>query len=35
VIGWALDRSLDDQLTLSALRMALARRTPLAAPVHH
>jgi hypothetical protein len=35
VIGWVLDRSLDDQLTLSALRMALARRTPLAALVHH
>jgi putative transposase len=35
VIGWALDRSLDDQLTLSALRMALARRTPLAGLVHH
>jgi putative transposase len=35
VIGWALDRSLDDQLTLSALRMALARRTPLATLVHH
>jgi putative transposase len=35
VIGWALDRSLDDQLTLSALRMALAARTPLAGLVHH
>ena len=35
VIGWALDRSLDDQLTLSALRMALASRTPLAGLVHH
>ena len=29
VIGWSLDRSLDEQLTLSALRMALERRTPL------
>jgi putative transposase len=35
VIGWALNRSLDDQLTLSALRMALARRTPRATLVHH
>ena len=35
VIGWALDRSLDDQLTVSALRMALARRTPLPGLVHH
>lgn len=35
VIGWALDRSLDEQLTLSALRMALARRTPLPGLVHH
>jgi putative transposase len=35
VIGWVLDRSLDDQLTLTALRMALARRAPLAALVHH
>jgi transposase InsO family protein len=35
VIGWALDRSLEDQLTLSALRMALARRTSLPGRVHH
>jgi transposase InsO family protein len=35
VIGWALHRSLDDQLTLSALRMALALRTPLPGLVHH
>jgi putative transposase len=35
VIGWALDRSLDDELTLSALRMALANRTPLPGLVHH
>ena len=26
VIGWALDRTLDDELTLTALRMALAHR---------
>ena len=25
VIGWALDRTLEDELTLSALRMALSR----------
>jgi transposase InsO family protein len=31
VIGWALDRTLEDELTLAALRMALERRIP--APV--
>jgi putative transposase len=35
VIGWALDRTLDDELTLSALRMALARRAPAPGLVHH
>jgi putative transposase len=35
VIGWALDRNLDDELTLSALRMALARRAPVSGLVHH
>lgn len=35
VIGWALDRHLDDELTLTALRMALDRRGPLAGLVHH
>lgn len=35
VIGWALDRNLDDELTLTALRMALANRTPLPGLVHH
>ena len=35
VIGWALERTLDDQLTLTALRRALACRTPLAGLVHH
>jgi len=35
VIGWALDRYLDDELTLSALRMALAHRAPPAGLVHH
>jgi len=35
VIGWALDRSLDDELTLTALRMALERRSPRSGLVHH
>jgi transposase InsO family protein len=35
VIGWALDRTLEDELTLTALRMALARRTVLPGLVHH
>ena len=35
VIGWALERTLEDELTLAALRMALARRKPPAGLVHH
>src|SRR5262245_635691 len=35
VIGWALDRTLEDDLTLAALRMALELRQPLAGLVHH
>lgn len=35
VIGWALDRTLQDSLTLSALRMALARRRLSPGLVHH
>ena len=35
VIGWALDRSVEDDLTLSALRMALELRRPPAGCVHH
>jgi putative transposase len=35
VIGWALDRTLEDELTLAALRMALARRTVQPGLVHH
>jgi putative transposase len=35
VIGWALDRTLEDELTLAALRMALRRRIPAAGLVHH
>jgi transposase InsO family protein len=35
VIGWALDRTLEDELTLAALRMALARRIVRPGLVHH
>ena len=35
VIGWALDRTLDDRLPLRALRMALDRRAPPPGLVHH
>lgn len=35
VIGWALDRTLEDRLTLAALRMALARRRLSPGLVHH
>jgi putative transposase len=35
VIGWALARTLEDELTLEALRMALKRRKPTAGLVHH
>jgi putative transposase len=35
VIGWALDRSLENELTLAALQMALRRRVPAAGLVHH
>jgi putative transposase len=35
VIGWALDRTMEDELTLTALRMALARRIVKAGLVHH
>jgi len=35
VIGWALDRTLEDELTLAALRMALESRVPAAGLVHH
>jgi putative transposase len=35
VIGWALDRTMEDSLTLTALRMALARRTFEPGLVHH
>jgi transposase InsO family protein len=35
VIGWALDRSVEDELTLTALRMALEERRPSPGLVHH
>jgi transposase InsO family protein len=35
VIGWALDRTLEDDLTLSALRMGLSRRVAGPGLVHH
>lgn len=35
VIGWELDRTLEDRLTLAALRMALAQRPVRAGLVHH
>ena len=35
VIGWALDRTLEGELTLAALRMAFRERQPAAGLVHH
>ena len=35
VIGWALDRTLEEELTLTALRLALARRVVQPGLVHH
>ena len=35
VIGWALDRTMEDALTLTALRMALKHRAVDAGVVHH
>ncbi len=35
VIGWALDRTLEDELTMAALRMALDQRQPGSGLVHH
>jgi transposase InsO family protein len=35
LIGWALDRTLEDDLTMAALRMALERRIPAPGLVHH
>lgn len=35
VIGWALERTLEDDLTMAALRMALRVRSPAPGLVHH
>lgn len=35
VIGWALERTLEDELTLGALRMALSQRSVQPGLVHH
>jgi putative transposase len=35
VIGWALERTLEDKLTVAALEMALERRRPGPGLVHH
>ena len=35
VIGWALDRTLQERLTLAALKMALTRRSVQPGLVHH
>jgi putative transposase len=35
VIGWMLDRTMEDELTLAALRMALARRVVQTGLIHH
>jgi putative transposase len=35
VIGWALDRTIEDDLSLAALRMAYEQRRPPAGLVHH
>ena len=35
VIGWALDRTMEEELTLTALRMALSRRSAGPGLVHH
>ena len=35
VIGWALDRTLEDELAIEALQMALRRRAPTPGLVHH
>jgi putative transposase len=35
VIGWALDRTLEDDLAIAALKMALRRRSPSQGVTHH
>lgn len=35
IVGWAMDRTLSDELTRSALRMALEQRKPKPGLLHH
>jgi transposase InsO family protein len=35
VIGWALDRHIEDDLAIAALNMAFRRRTPAEGLTHH
>lgn len=35
IVGWALDRSLEDDLAIAALKMALRRRNPSEGLTHH
>ena len=35
VVGWALDRTMEDELAIAALRMALQQRAPVSGLVHH
>jgi putative transposase len=35
ILGWALEETLEDELSLAALRMALAHRQPAPEAVHH
>jgi putative transposase len=35
ILGWALEETLEDELSLAALRMALSQRRPAAGAVHH
>jgi transposase InsO family protein len=35
VIGWSLERTLEDELTIAALRMAIGSRSPMPGLVHH
>jgi hypothetical protein len=35
VVGWAIDERITQQLTLNALRMAIATRHPLPGLLHH
>jgi transposase InsO family protein len=35
VIGWSLEQTLEDELTIAALRMALESRSPAPGLVHH